>query len=112
MTDNDKDQGPDDVTGERTSAFGADFTNEQDAAATAAATNSGLRSFTPTMAPMAAMRRAVARPMPCPAPVMSATRPSISPAKAWSVPISRLLARSGLSPRRSAPAPVAPRMAP
>ena len=37
MTDNDKDQGPEDVTGERTSAFRADFTNEQDAAATAAA---------------------------------------------------------------------------
>ena len=37
MIDNDKDQGPGDVTGERTSAFRADFTNEQDAAATAAA---------------------------------------------------------------------------
>jgi pSer/pThr/pTyr-binding forkhead associated (FHA) protein len=37
MTDNDKDQRPDDVTGETTSAFRADFTNEQDAAATAAA---------------------------------------------------------------------------
>ena len=37
MTDNDKDQGPEDVTGERTSAFRADFTNEQDAAATASA---------------------------------------------------------------------------
>ena len=35
MTDNDKDQRPEDVTGERTSAFRADFTNEQDAAATA-----------------------------------------------------------------------------
>ena len=37
MTDNDKDQGPEDVTGERTSAFRADFTNAQDAAATAGA---------------------------------------------------------------------------
>ena len=37
MTDNDEDQGPEDVTGERTSAFRADFTNEQDAAATAGA---------------------------------------------------------------------------
>jgi pSer/pThr/pTyr-binding forkhead associated (FHA) protein len=37
MTDNDNDQGPGDVTGERTSAFRADFTNEQDAAATAGA---------------------------------------------------------------------------
>jgi pSer/pThr/pTyr-binding forkhead associated (FHA) protein len=36
MTDNDNNQGPEDVTGERTSAFRADFTNEQDAAATAA----------------------------------------------------------------------------
>jgi pSer/pThr/pTyr-binding forkhead associated (FHA) protein len=36
MTDN-KDQRPGDVTGETTSAFRADFTNEQDAAATAAA---------------------------------------------------------------------------
>ena len=33
MTDNDKDQRPEDVTGERTSAFRANFTNEQDAAA-------------------------------------------------------------------------------
>jgi pSer/pThr/pTyr-binding forkhead associated (FHA) protein len=37
MTDHDKDQRPEDVTAERTSAFRADFTNEQDAAATAAA---------------------------------------------------------------------------
>jgi pSer/pThr/pTyr-binding forkhead associated (FHA) protein len=37
MTDNDKDQRPEDVTGERTSAFRADFTNEHDAAATAGA---------------------------------------------------------------------------
>ena len=37
MTDNDKDQGPEDVTAERASAFRADFTNEQDAAATAGA---------------------------------------------------------------------------
>jgi pSer/pThr/pTyr-binding forkhead associated (FHA) protein len=37
MTDNDKDPGPEDVTGERTSAFRADFTNAQDAAATAGA---------------------------------------------------------------------------
>ena len=36
ITDNDNDHGPEDVTGERTSAFRADFTNEQDAAATAA----------------------------------------------------------------------------
>jgi pSer/pThr/pTyr-binding forkhead associated (FHA) protein len=36
MTDNDNNQGPEDVTGERTSAFRADCTNEQDAAATAA----------------------------------------------------------------------------
>ena len=36
MTDNATDQGPEDVTGERTSAFRADFTTEQDAAATAA----------------------------------------------------------------------------
>jgi pSer/pThr/pTyr-binding forkhead associated (FHA) protein len=35
MTDNDNDQRAKDVTGERTSAFRADFTNEQDAAATA-----------------------------------------------------------------------------
>jgi pSer/pThr/pTyr-binding forkhead associated (FHA) protein len=34
VTDN-NDQSPDDVTGERTSAFRAEFTNEQDAAATA-----------------------------------------------------------------------------
>ena len=31
MTENDNDQRPEDVTGERTSAFRADFTNEQDA---------------------------------------------------------------------------------
>ena len=37
MTDNDNDQRAEDVTGERTSAFRADFTNEQDAAATAGA---------------------------------------------------------------------------
>ena len=37
MTDNDTDQSPADVTGERTFAFRADFTNEQDAAATAGA---------------------------------------------------------------------------
>jgi pSer/pThr/pTyr-binding forkhead associated (FHA) protein len=37
MTDNDRDPGPEDVTGERTSAFRADFTNEHDAAATAGA---------------------------------------------------------------------------
>ena len=37
MPDNDKDQRPEDVTGERTSAFRADFTSEQDAAATASA---------------------------------------------------------------------------
>jgi pSer/pThr/pTyr-binding forkhead associated (FHA) protein len=37
MPDNDKDQRPEDVTGERTSAFRADFTNEQDAAAAAGA---------------------------------------------------------------------------
>ena len=37
MTDNDNDQGPGDVTGERTSAFRADFTNAQEAAATAGA---------------------------------------------------------------------------
>ena len=37
MTDNDTDQRPEDVTGERTSAFRADFTNAQDAAATAGA---------------------------------------------------------------------------
>src|SRR6478752_6077276 len=37
MTDNDEDQRADDVTGERTSAFRADFTNAQDAAATAGA---------------------------------------------------------------------------
>ena len=37
MTDNATDQGPEDVTGERTSAFRADFTTEQDAAATATA---------------------------------------------------------------------------
>jgi pSer/pThr/pTyr-binding forkhead associated (FHA) protein len=37
MTDNDKDQGPGDVTGERTSAFRADFITEQDAAATVGA---------------------------------------------------------------------------
>ena len=37
MTDNDNDQRAEDVTGERTSAFRADFTNAQDAAATAGA---------------------------------------------------------------------------
>jgi pSer/pThr/pTyr-binding forkhead associated (FHA) protein len=37
MTDNDSDQRADDVAGERTSAFRADFTNAQDAAATAGA---------------------------------------------------------------------------
>ena len=37
MTDNDNDQSAEDVTGERTSAFRADFTNAQDAAATAGA---------------------------------------------------------------------------
>ena len=37
MTDNDNDQRADDVAGERTSAFRADFTNTQDAAATAGA---------------------------------------------------------------------------
>ena len=37
MTDNDSDQRADDVAGQRTSAFRADFTNEQDAAGTAAA---------------------------------------------------------------------------
>ena len=37
MIDNDKDQGPEDVTAERTTAFRADFTSEQDAAATASA---------------------------------------------------------------------------
>jgi pSer/pThr/pTyr-binding forkhead associated (FHA) protein len=37
MTDNDTDQSPEDVTGERTFAFRADFINEQDAAATAGA---------------------------------------------------------------------------
>jgi pSer/pThr/pTyr-binding forkhead associated (FHA) protein len=37
MTDNDKDHGPEEVTGERTFAFRADFTNAQDAAATASA---------------------------------------------------------------------------
>ena len=37
MTDSDNDQRPQDVTGERTSAFRADFTNEQDTAATASA---------------------------------------------------------------------------
>ena len=37
MTENDNDQRPEDVTGERTCAFRGDFTNEQDAAATAAA---------------------------------------------------------------------------
>jgi pSer/pThr/pTyr-binding forkhead associated (FHA) protein len=37
MTDHDRDQGPEDVTGERTSAFRADFTNGHDAAATAGA---------------------------------------------------------------------------
>ena len=37
MTDNDNDQRADDVAGERTSAFRADFTNEHDAAGTAAA---------------------------------------------------------------------------
>jgi pSer/pThr/pTyr-binding forkhead associated (FHA) protein len=35
MTDNNNDQSPDEVTGDRTSAFRADFGNEQDAAATA-----------------------------------------------------------------------------
>jgi pSer/pThr/pTyr-binding forkhead associated (FHA) protein len=37
MTENDQGQGPEDVIGERTSAFRADFTNAQDAAATAGA---------------------------------------------------------------------------
>ena len=37
MTDNDNDQRAEDVTGERTSAFRADFTDAQDAAATAGA---------------------------------------------------------------------------
>ena len=37
MTDSDKDQGPEDVAGERTSAFRADFSNGQDAAAAAGA---------------------------------------------------------------------------
>jgi len=37
MTDNDSDQRADDVAGERTSAFRADFTNAQEAAATAGA---------------------------------------------------------------------------
>jgi pSer/pThr/pTyr-binding forkhead associated (FHA) protein len=37
MTDNNNDQSPDEVTGERTSAFHADFSKEQDAAATAGA---------------------------------------------------------------------------
>ena len=37
MTDNDSDQRADDVAGERTSAFRADFANAQDAAATAGA---------------------------------------------------------------------------
>lgn len=37
MTDNDSDQRADDVAGERTSAFRADFSNAQDAAATAGA---------------------------------------------------------------------------
>ena len=37
MTDNDNDQRADDVAGERTSAFRADFTNAQEAAATAGA---------------------------------------------------------------------------
>ena len=37
MTDNDNDQRAEDVTGERTSAFRADVTNAQDAAATAGA---------------------------------------------------------------------------
>jgi pSer/pThr/pTyr-binding forkhead associated (FHA) protein len=37
MTDNDNDQRPENLTGERTSAFRADFSNEQDAAATAGA---------------------------------------------------------------------------
>ena len=37
MTDNDSDQRTDDVAGERTSAFRADFSNAQDAAATAGA---------------------------------------------------------------------------
>jgi pSer/pThr/pTyr-binding forkhead associated (FHA) protein len=37
MTDNDKDQRADDVTGERTSAFRADFTNAQEVAATVGA---------------------------------------------------------------------------
>ena len=37
MTDNDTDHGPEVVSGERTSAFRADFTTEQDAAATASA---------------------------------------------------------------------------
>ena len=35
MTDNDNDQRAEDVAGERTSAFRADFTNAQEAAATA-----------------------------------------------------------------------------
>jgi len=37
VTDNNNDQRPEDVTGERTSAFRADFSNEQDAAAAAGA---------------------------------------------------------------------------
>ncbi len=37
MTDNNNDQRPEEVTAERTSAFRADFSNEQDAAATAGA---------------------------------------------------------------------------
>jgi hypothetical protein len=39
-------------------------------------TNSGFRSFTPTVAPRAASWRAVARPMPFPDPVTSATQPA------------------------------------
>jgi len=37
VTDNNNDPGPEEVSGERTSAFRADFSNEQDAAATAGA---------------------------------------------------------------------------
>ena len=44
-------------------------------AAQVASTNSGFRSFTPTVAPIAAIRSAAARPMPLPAPVTTNTLP-------------------------------------